>query len=133
MKTENLRVNELSPAAYEWYLAYLAALDAKDLEAYGEFLSDDSILQMNNDDPVSGKDAVLQGLGGYWSSFGELEHDLFNIYGSDSAFALEALNHYTTGDGRAVTLRAVALTDRNEAGEVSSARLYTDTGPLFAA
>lgn len=46
--------------------------------------------------------------------------------------SLEALNHYTRRDGAIVTLRAVALTDRNEAGLVTSARLYTDTSPLFA-
>ena len=64
--------------------------------------------------------------------FGELEHDLRNIYGSDQAFCLEALNHYTRADGEAVTLRAVAFTDRNDDGLVTSVRFYTDTSPLFS-
>ena len=34
MKTENLRINQLSPAAYEWYLKYLEKLDTLDIEAY---------------------------------------------------------------------------------------------------
>lgn len=38
---------------------------------------------------------------------------------------------YTTLDGRQVTLRAVAFTDRDEQGLVTSVRLYTDTAPLF--
>jgi hypothetical protein len=37
-----------------------------------------------------------------------------------------------TLDGRRVTLRAVAFTDRNSEGEVSSVRLYSDTSPLFS-
>lgn len=61
-----------------------------------------------------------------------IEHDLLNIYGTDDHYVLEALNHYTTLDGRQVTLRAVAFTDRNAAGLVDSVRLYTDTAPLFA-
>jgi hypothetical protein len=68
----------------------------------------------------------------YWQSFGELEHELLNIYGSDDRFVPEALNHYLTQDGRRVTLRAVAFTDRDDDGLVSSVRLFSDTGPLFS-
>lgn len=132
MKTTNLRVNALSPAAFAWYLDYLAALDAKDLGRYGAFLADGCEMRMNNADPVRGKPAVLAALGQYWATFGTLEHDLLNLYGTDSAFMLEALNHYTRLDGGRVTLRAVALTDRGPDGTVTSFRLYTDTAPLFA-
>ena len=88
---------------------------------------------MNNEEPVAGKEAVTAGLAAYWQSFGSLEHEPLNIYGSDDSFVLEALNHYTTADGREVTLRAVAFTDRDEDGLVRSVRLYSDTSPLFAA
>ena len=87
---------------------------------------------MNNAELVVGKEAILAGLSYYWRSFGNLEHELLNIYGTDRAFMLEALNHYQRLDGKAVTLRAVALTDRSESGKAISVRLYTDTGPLFA-
>lgn len=131
VKTDNLRINQLSDDAYRWYQHYLAALDAKDVDAYGQFLADDVTLQMNNDEPVRGQRDVLQGLAAYWQTFGALEHDLLNIYGTDDAFVLEALNHYRTSDGRPVTLRAVAFTDRNPAGKATSVRLYTDTSALF--
>jgi len=132
MRTDRLRTNQLSPGAYRWYLDYLGAMDRKDLDAYGAFLAGNCALQMNNQPPTAGKEAVLRGLAAYWRSFGAIEHDLDNIYGDDRRFALEALNHYRRLDGGAVTLRAVAFTDRDEAGLVTSVRLYTDTGPLFA-
>lgn len=78
-----------------------------------------------------GKQAVLQAPGYYWPTFGSLKHDLLNIYGTDRSFAREALNHYTRKDGELVTLRAVAFTDRDEQGLVTSVRLYTNTAPLF--
>lgn len=131
MKTENLRINELSSDAFAWYCSYLTALDAKDVKSYAKFLSDDVELVMNNADPVHGRDAVCAGLAAYWQSFETLEHDLTNIYGSDEHFVLEALNLYTTADGRDVTLRAVAFTDRNHDGLATSVRLYTDTAPLY--
>lgn len=89
-------------------------------------------MQMNNDVPVRGKITILESLAGNWAAFGTIEHDLLNIYGDDRRFVLEALNHYRRNDGRAVTLRAVAFTDRNDDGLASSGRLYTDSGPLFA-
>jgi ketosteroid isomerase-like protein len=131
MKTENLRINQLLPATYEWYLKYLEALDTLDIEAYGKFLAEDCSVQSNNNLPMEGKEAVMQGLAGYWTTFASLEHELLNIYGSDSSFVLEALNHYKRHDGKAVIIRAVAFTDRNEEGLVTSVRFYTDTTPLF--
>ncbi len=132
MKTENLRINQLSPSAYAWYLGYLAALDAKDVDTYSNYLATECSLQFNNATPSVGRHAVIDGLSRYWATFGDLEHDLLNIYGSDAAFALEALNHYTRADnGDPVTLRAVAFTDRDDDGRVTSVRLYTDTAPLF--
>lgn len=132
MRTDNLRINQLSPKAYEWYLAYLQALDAKRVEQYSGFLADDCVMQSNNNDPVQDKAMIVQFLSNYWTTFDSIEHDLLNIYGTDSAFVLEALNHYKRNDGQAVTLRAVAFTDRNEAGLATSVRFYTDTTPLFA-
>lgn len=80
---------------------------------------------------MEGKEAVMQGLAGYWTTFTSLEHDLLNIYGDDSSFVLEALNYYQRNDGKAVTVRAVAFTDRNEEGLVTSVRFYTDTTAVF--
>jgi ketosteroid isomerase-like protein len=131
MRTSNLRINQLLPETYQWYLDYLKVLDSKDIEAYSAFLAEDCVMQSNNNPLVEGKGAIVQFLSEYWKSFASLEHDLLNIYGSDSAFVLEALNHYKRHDGKPVTLRAVAFTDRNPNGLVDSVRIYTDVTPLF--
>jgi ketosteroid isomerase-like protein len=131
MKTKNLRVNQLSASAYEKYLQYLTALDNKDVAAYGKFLADDVTVQFNNDDPMSGKDNVLQGLGYYWQTFGTLEHELINIYGTDKTYVLEAKNYYTRKDGKPATVNAVAFTDLNDKGLVKSVRIYQDVSPVF--
>jgi hypothetical protein len=56
---------------------------------------------------------ILQGLSYYWTTLDSLTYDLLNIYGSDKSFVLEALNHYERNDGKVVTVKAVAITDRN--------------------
>lgn len=128
----NLRTNQLSPEASDWYLNhYLAAMDALETERYAEFLADDVSLKFNNSPAIHGKSAVVGMLSGYWKSFAGIEHEALNIYGTDSQFMLEALNHYVRHDGRKVTTHAVALTDRNEAGLVTSVRVFADASPVF--
>ena len=131
MITQHLRTQQLTQAAYDQYLRYLAAMDDRNITAYAAFLSEDCTLQMNNQEPVTGKPAIVAMLAPYWKSFAGIEHDLLNIYGTDSNYVLEALNHYVGLDGRRVTVRAVAFTDLDAAGRVSSVRLYTDVSPLF--
>ncbi|MFN6526709.1 nuclear transport factor 2 family protein [Nostoc sp. ChiSLP03a] len=131
MKTDRLTINQLSPKTYEWYLTYLQAIDTKNIEVYGTFLADDCVMQSNNNPPIQGKAAILQSLSEYWITFDTLTHDLLNIYGTESSFVLEALNHYKRNDQKVITVRAVAITDRHETGLVTSVRLYTDTTPLY--
>lgn len=131
MITSNLRINQLSEQAYAWYLEYLKVLDSKDVEGYGQFLGDECIMQVNNSIATIGKRAVIERLSYYWRSFDSLEHDLLNIYGTDRAFVLEAFNHYRRIDGKEISLRAVAFTDRDNEGKVRSIRLYADTSELF--
>lgn len=122
MKIDNLTTNQLSPEAYAWYLEYLAALDAKDIDAYATYLASGVTIQFNNGPPVEGKDAVIGMLSGYWQSFKSLEHDLTNIYGTDRKFVLEARNHYERHDGKQVAVNAVAL----------PTEMLTATSPQFA-
>ena len=133
MDTDRLRINQLSPKTYEWYLTYLQAIDTKDVETYGTFLADNCAMQFNINPRIEGKVAILQNLTEYWKTFSRVTHDLLNIYGNDSSFVLEALNHYELNDEMAsiVTIPAVAITDRNDFGLITSVRLYSDTTPIF--
>lgn len=130
MRTDQLRINQLPSQTYGWYLDYLQAMDTKDIQLYSTFLADDCAMQFNNEASIQGKTLIVQFLSDYWETFDTIEHDLLNIYGTDSSFVLEALNHYRRNDGEKVSLKAVAFTDRNPEGRVTSVRLYTDTTPL---
>lgn len=130
---DNVRMNQLSPQATDWLRRVLQALDAKDVEAYTAFMADDVDVLFNNGElAMRGRDAVREGLGQFWQSFGTLEHDELNIYGTDRNLVHEALNYYTTLDGRQVTIRAVAWIDRDEDGNIASLRVYNDQSPLRA-
>lgn len=131
MKTDNLGRNDLSPGGFVWYRQYLEAMDAKDLELWSSFLADDCTLVINNEAPVTGKSAILMKLQPMWAALPDLEHDLLAILGSDQHFALEALNHYRTGE-RTATVRAVAVTERDLEGKARNVSLSFDPAPLRA-
>lgn len=128
----NLRINTLSPTATEWYWRYVAAVDAKDLDAYAAFLTESCSLQVNNYFPILGKALIVETLKKSWATYAELEHEPLNLYGSDFNFVLEALNHYKRLDGKKITTRATAFTDRAEDGRVKAIRLYSDVQLLFS-
>jgi ketosteroid isomerase-like protein len=130
---ERVRINQLSEEGTAWLHSILDALDAKDVDAYTAFMADEVEVTFNNGDmSMRGREAVREGLSQFWQSFGTLKHEELNVYGTDQNLVHEALNHYTTLDGRNVTIRAVAWIDRDRDGRVVSLRIYNDQSPLWA-
>lgn len=132
MKTDELKVNQLSPKAYEWYLAYLDAMDQLDIDAYAAYLAEDCQMQFGNNAIVKGKHNVVEALKAFWATIDGDEHNLQNIFGNDSNFVLEALNTFKRKDGKTITIPAVAITEKNSKGLVTSVRLFMDVAPMFA-
>ena len=135
MELGKLRVNQLSPEGWDWYQQYLAALDAYDIERYSSFLSPTSRSSSTTTTSMQGVEVAKKGLAEFWASVSTmgfaLVHEPLNIYGDDRRFVLEALNHYDTADGRRITVRATAWTDRGDDGKVTSVRLYQDLSTLY--
>ena len=132
MKTDELKVNQLSPKAYEWYLAYLNAMDKLDIDAYAAYLAEDCELQFGNNPIVKGKSKAVEALKAFWATIDEDEHNIQNIFGNDNNFVLEAFNTFKRKDGKEITVPAVAITEKNSQGLVTSVRLFMDVAPIFA-
>jgi ketosteroid isomerase-like protein len=132
MKTDELKVNQLSPSAYEWYLTYLNAMDKLDIDAYATFLAEDCEMQFGNNPLVKGKHKIVESLTAFWATIDSDEHNLQNIYGDDRNFVLEAFNTFKRKDNTSVTVPAVAITEKNEEGLVTSVRLFMDISTLFS-
>lgn len=134
---QSLRTNQLSPETTSWLARILHALDSKDVAAYCSFMSPEVTITFNNGGDkdlgpnMRGIDAVQKGLAAFWQGFKSVRHEELNIYGTDRAFAHEALNHYETLDGREVSVRAVAFVDRDEEGRIEALRIYNDQSPVW--
>ena len=129
---DKLKINQISPEVFEWYKKYLTAVDTRDADGFGEFLDENAEFQFGNQPKVTGKKAIVEGLKKFWATYEGDEHILYNILGSDDCFALEADNIYTRKDGKKVTCPAVAITERNNKGLVTSFRVFIDIAPLYA-
>lgn len=131
---DSLRINQLGDKAWSSYQEYLDALDDYDLDRFAGFLSDEVSVQFNNEEPMAGKETALRAMGGFWQSIQDLgyslSHEPLNIYGDDEHYVLEALNQYDRNSDR-VTIRAVAFTDRDEGGKVTSVRVHQDLAPVY--
>ena len=126
-----LRINQLSDAALDWYVRYLGALDCGDSEAFRAYLSEDCVMQINNNLPLYGADVILRALKHNWTIFERIEHEPTNIYGFDLRFAVEMLWHFTRRDGQRVTVPACSFVDRGHDGRASSIRLFAALAPAF--
>ena len=96
-------------------------------------MADNVEVLFNNGDQMNlrGRDHVKDGIEKFWQSFDTLRHEEINIYGTDQNFAHEALNHFTTWNGKRVTVRALACIDRDERGDILSLRIYSDQSELW--
>ena len=133
MKLDSIRINQLSPASFDWYRKYLAAMDGSDLPTLLKFLHKDCAFQINNHLPMHGHEAIGAAFQRYWEAIAGIEHELLNLYGDDQRFCVEMLCHYTRTDGSTITLPAAVFMDRDAHGLVTWSRSYIDATPVHDA
>ena len=91
----NVRIKQVTPAGTAWLAQVLHA------SAYTTFMADGVGVTFNNGErSMQGRHAVRDRLAKFWPSFGTLEHDERNIYGTEHNLVNETLNYCMTTDGR---------------------------------
>lgn len=122
------------PEAFEWHLRYLAAVDRTDAEAYGTFLAEDSTFRFGNNPPVTGEAAILEGLRQFWATYdGKRSTSCTTSSVTIDASRSKPLTSTGAGDANAeVPIPAVAITEWNEAGLVTSFNVFIDIAPHYA-
>lgn len=128
----SVRINQLSPAGVEWYQRYLAVFDNADADGFADCLTEDCVIQMNDDLPLYGLSAIRPAMIAYMTRFTSIEHEPLNIYGQDHHFAAELLCHYVSHTGKRTTIPASSFVDRREDGLVSSIRFYVNASAAFS-
>lgn len=114
-----------------WHLQFNEALASRDLERYLGFLHDDCSLQINNEMPVYSKRAIKSSYAQYLTSFQALSYEIMNILGDDRKSVCELLYTYSCNDGSTEVVQTAYMVDRNEAGLLTSVRVYGNGARVF--
>jgi hypothetical protein len=114
-----------------WFSDLYANIDAMRLEEFVAGLTPDVEVVVGNNPAMVGRQAVKDGIGGFFSSIQGLKHHVVNVVEGQGLTFLEAKVDYRRKDGRLVNVPVVTVLERNGA-LVCSLRIYFDVAPVYA-
>ena len=109
-----------------------AATDAQDVPAIMDLCADDITAFFGNSEAMVGRDQVHEGVAAFHQSVAGLKHTILKTWFDDTDSVVEATATYDRLDGKQVTLPVVAIMSHNEAGKITSYRVYFDIAPVYA-
>jgi hypothetical protein len=116
---------------------YSEGVDRKDAAVFANAFAADGWVRFGNSEPLAGRDAIRDGIAGFFQMFAALSHESTYTTWADRTLVLEARVTYTLHLGGTVTVPActVYLMGERENGEpkAKECRIYVDLSPLFAA
>lgn len=108
-----------------------AAVDARDTDRFGRFLTDDAVFRFGSAPPVTGRAAICEAVGAFYATIRELRHELINTLASGDVLACEGEVTYMRHDGSEITLPFTNVFELD--GErFAGYRIYIDIAPLYA-
>lgn len=106
-------------------------IDRMDAKAFASYLAEDCVLRFGNNDEVVGREAIEQGIAGFYGTIEALEHRILNEWTVDDATVIQFEVTYTRKDGRDVTVPAVTIY-RKPGDLIDDYRIYVDLSPVYA-
>jgi ketosteroid isomerase-like protein len=106
-------------------------VDAMDVEGYLRHVTDDIRFRFGSAPEVSGKAAVRDTVGQFFSSIGGIKHALTGVWESGETAIVRLEVEYTRKDGSKITLPCANIFEfRDE--RIADYRVYMDVTPVFA-
>jgi len=108
-----------------------ADIDSFDVDRFVRHLTDDVTFRFGNAEPIHGKDAVREGVLGFWSSIDGLTHHILRIW-DDGDVSIAQINvEYVRKDGKHVTVPNADILVY-DGDLVSNWQIYIDVAPVYA-
>jgi SnoaL-like domain len=109
-----------------------AAVDTKDEGAFGSFLAENARLTFGNAEPLVGRESIVAGIGGFFSTIGGLSHRIVNQWYAGADTVAETEVTYQRLDGTSVAVPAVSIWRTRADGLIDDYRIFVDLAPLYA-
>ncbi len=114
-----------------WLPQLFACIDARDAAAFCEFLSEDGVFRYGNAEPVRGRDAIRDYVGGFFEAIAGLEHRIEHHWSEPDAVICHGTVTYTRHDGSTlmVPFANILTLSGNRVGDYL---IFVDASALFA-
>jgi ketosteroid isomerase-like protein len=107
-------------------------IDQMDAEEFASFFTENGTFRFGNAEPVAGRKAIQEAVGGFFASIAGLHHQGNQTWdAADDIAVTEGLVIYTRHDGGTVDVPFVNVY-RLEDGLIRDYRIYVDITPLYA-
>ena len=106
------------------------AIDTMDTARFVQSLTPDAVFRFGSAPPVTGRRAVADAVGGFFSSIAGLRHALARTIADDRALVCEGEVTYTRHDGSEITLPFANVFELED-GLIAHYKIYADIGPLY--
>lgn len=108
-----------------------AAADDLDVDNYVGFLARDVYFRFGNAEPISGRKAVREAVGAFFTTIKGLKHTIDQEWHDGNAIIQQLSVTYTRLDDDTVTIPAVNIL-RMAGDAVADYRIYVDLAPVYA-
>lgn len=109
----------------------LADVDRMDAKAFASYLAEDCVLRFANADEVVGRDAIEEGIAGFFTTIKGISHHVVGQWDVDDTTIVQFEATYTRMDDRKVTVPAVTIY-RSSGDLIDDYRIYVDLTPIYA-
>ena len=114
----------------QWTARLFQSIDSMDTQAFQGFLADDVRFRFGNADPVDGKAAVGEVVGGFLGSIKKIRHDLVSTWDEGDAVICHGTVTYTRHDATTLSVPfANVFGIRNDL--IEEYLIFVDTSELY--
>ncbi|MEV8378750.1 nuclear transport factor 2 family protein [Kribbella sp. NPDC056861] len=107
-------------------------VDDQRADEFAALFADGGRFVFGNNEALAGREAIAAGNRAFFAMIQSLSHEIVNAWVNGSTTVAETTVTYTRLDGRTVTVPAVSIWEVDEAGLITSYRIFVDLAPLFA-
>lgn len=108
-----------------------AAIDARDAEAFADFLTDDASFRFGSAPAAIGRAAIIEGVNAFFDSLAGISHVLTAVATKGDMLFCEGETTYTRHDGKQVVVPFADVFEY-EGEKIAEYRIYADLAPLYA-
>lgn len=116
---------------FEWIAGLFQAIDARDVEAFCGYLSEDAVFRFGNAPAVQGREAIREAVGGFFGAIAGLRHTVAESWMTEEAVICHGSVTYTRHDGSELTVPFADIF-KMEGELIHDYLIYIDASALFA-